>query len=738
MDGLNQGFVDDFNWVEASVWLAVAACFYIHVLRHRRPLPKLALAAGLLFLLFGISDIVETRTGAWWRPWWLGVWKGSCIFGMFMAYGFFKPDPPDTRSSQMRIANAFIAAGGMALIAGLLAWWHGQRFWYLNDVDSYYHLALARLMRAEGAGIHSLEWTRFSVFGEHFADKEWLYHVLLMPFLGGDLLKGGHLAQVAIIALFSGLYAFVAVRLTGIKGILALPVLIAANPSFLLRLTVLRPHVFSLMVLLGAAYVIARGRIWALAALGVIYALTYTAWQTLLILCGATFAVRWWIDRKPTWGLLGFPAIGLLLGVLIHPSFPANLQIWKLQNILFFLVKDLYPGSFGQEIVPLSTSEMLSQNSVGLLLLGAALAGRRGWRLAAPLEKGETALLVFTVLTGWLYLQSARFAEYAVPLGVMAAWVFVGRLHPPEGKEPLLNQTIRRIWPFLLAGGLAWSLRSFNWATTEGLPASNALLHLQSPEEQKKFSALVPDGAPVAAFWGQAPYYMAIAPQGRYLNVLDPIFMMALDERLFEAERHLYDGSAADPAALVGGLFDSHYLAFDRRLSPVLYSRLERDPRFVKLYDSPTSALYRLVTAEKAGFITNWQASAIPQTPRWKNLELHPPLLWPTIQAPMPTSPYTGFNQFPPELAGQDCALATREAVYSENRKLRVGFGAAGPSRIIINGESRLLFEAGVGIQVDAVLFDMEYPAGMPVEMAVITCRSQDGHGFYWRETPAD
>ncbi len=31
------------------------------------------------FVLFGLSDVVELQTGAWWRPWWLLVWKATCI-----------------------------------------------------------------------------------------------------------------------------------------------------------------------------------------------------------------------------------------------------------------------------------------------------------------------------------------------------------------------------------------------------------------------------------------------------------------------------------------------------------------------------------------------------------------------------------------------------------------------------------------------------------------------------------
>jgi hypothetical protein len=31
------------------------------------------------FLVFSISDVIESRTGAWWRPYWLMLIKGGCL-----------------------------------------------------------------------------------------------------------------------------------------------------------------------------------------------------------------------------------------------------------------------------------------------------------------------------------------------------------------------------------------------------------------------------------------------------------------------------------------------------------------------------------------------------------------------------------------------------------------------------------------------------------------------------------
>lgn len=71
-------FATTFNSLEAVFWLVFGV-----VLLCRRPVISgqrpLQLVAGVFLVLFGISDVVEVWSGAWWRPWWLLVWKGTCV-----------------------------------------------------------------------------------------------------------------------------------------------------------------------------------------------------------------------------------------------------------------------------------------------------------------------------------------------------------------------------------------------------------------------------------------------------------------------------------------------------------------------------------------------------------------------------------------------------------------------------------------------------------------------------------
>ena len=71
------------NYIEACIWELIGIIFIVKSIKSTRKNSHLFLIAAINFSLFGISDIVEVQTGAWWHPWWLFLWKISCVFVMF-------------------------------------------------------------------------------------------------------------------------------------------------------------------------------------------------------------------------------------------------------------------------------------------------------------------------------------------------------------------------------------------------------------------------------------------------------------------------------------------------------------------------------------------------------------------------------------------------------------------------------------------------------------------------------
>ena len=64
------------NYLEACLWTTFAVMAF---LRRRGPASGW-LAAALL--MFGVSDVVEAQTGAWYRPWPLLVLKSLCVLSI--------------------------------------------------------------------------------------------------------------------------------------------------------------------------------------------------------------------------------------------------------------------------------------------------------------------------------------------------------------------------------------------------------------------------------------------------------------------------------------------------------------------------------------------------------------------------------------------------------------------------------------------------------------------------------
>ncbi len=72
------------NIIEGFFWIAISLIFWLPALRRREKQRWFCLTGGLVFFIFGLSDFYESHTLAWWRPWWLMVWKAACSIGILI------------------------------------------------------------------------------------------------------------------------------------------------------------------------------------------------------------------------------------------------------------------------------------------------------------------------------------------------------------------------------------------------------------------------------------------------------------------------------------------------------------------------------------------------------------------------------------------------------------------------------------------------------------------------------
>jgi hypothetical protein len=75
------------NLIEAALWSLVAIALLIRSSKEPVELRRIFFVLSAAFFVFGITDVVESWTGAWWRPVWLLLLKASCVVVFLLGFG---------------------------------------------------------------------------------------------------------------------------------------------------------------------------------------------------------------------------------------------------------------------------------------------------------------------------------------------------------------------------------------------------------------------------------------------------------------------------------------------------------------------------------------------------------------------------------------------------------------------------------------------------------------------------
>jgi succinate-acetate transporter protein len=74
------------NYIEAAVWFVVSLILLVKCLKSSGRLRRIFCFLSATFCIFAISDLIESKTGAWWRPTWLLIIKISCVLSFIVGF----------------------------------------------------------------------------------------------------------------------------------------------------------------------------------------------------------------------------------------------------------------------------------------------------------------------------------------------------------------------------------------------------------------------------------------------------------------------------------------------------------------------------------------------------------------------------------------------------------------------------------------------------------------------------
>jgi hypothetical protein len=413
-----------------------------------------------------------------------------------------------------------------------------------------------------------------------------------MPFVTVmDPPTGGRLALAAINAGIFTIAASFSIGVIGWPGLLVPVWMYLAASPFTSRVIRLRPELVALVIILAAITFRPRHRALYLGFLAFLFTITYTAFHVFLALCLVWFACEWLrLRRRPDLALAISPLMGCVIGFVARPHVLGYARIWWAQNILFFLHKNQL--DVGDEIFAPDGHFLVRcipwiLGLVALLLAG----GRRGAKDHRIVNLSATAVL-FVVL----FVLMARMITYVVPLVTLAV---VGSLQPLMSVRRALAITA------ILVIGICVSLAGLD-AGTDYVPDFLFSRDVSPELFWERTGHLLPREAKVAASWGNGDLFAYWAPQARYLNMLDPIFMYAPFPRQQNTWRRVVNGLEPDIAHAVASTLDSDFLLINPlKVSRTLRERLARDPRFFPVAASE-NGLYTLKPAPGA-FVMDWR-----------------------------------------------------------------------------------------------------------------------------------
>jgi len=197
----------------------------------------------------------------------------------------------------------------------------------LFERDGYFHARLAQMVLERGLS-QSFPWTQLSTWQQQFCDKEFLYHLGMMPFarIGDDPILGARIfATLLSVAVLVALYLLLrAHKVRWPLFFAALP--LAAGGLFIARLGMIRSHVLSMLLLMVGLHFLLKRSWKALLGLGFLYAWCYTM-PFVLVMTTVPFALGCWAAQGGLdWKSSTAAGLVSVLAPAVHPSLPLTLE----------------------------------------------------------------------------------------------------------------------------------------------------------------------------------------------------------------------------------------------------------------------------------------------------------------------------------------------------------------------------------------------------------------------------
>lgn len=509
------------------------------------------------------------------------------------------------------------------------------QFWIptLWEADGYYHIQSANLIRTQGF-IKEFHWAKYSFFATRFADKDLLYHILLIPFAYFQNIFLGAKVAASLSALFLFLtYFFLLKRYSQAKFVPIFLVLFFLSHYFLSALNRPRPMILAIALMILGIHFLIRKNSWGIFLTTLLYGFLHI---TALMMLFFSFLIETLRFLDPTnHSLLSLESGGasssfkgrdrpikkfffkpilvtffaLIFSYLLHPHFPNNLlYIWlNLFKVPYYAAKGGIL-ELGGEFFPISTRDFLMGYPVILPAI-FVLISCTIFLFCSPSStfslkdqnkiRFETKIFFFCsipLLFGSFLSQ--RYLIHCYPLFLIWLAAHFSDLFSSknEKEKGMIQSSI--VITYGLRTVLFLGLFLGSCLTYQGLKGNARIeqivnSHYESVGNWMKKN-LPPGETIFHANWSDSQYLIGLNPNNDYFVTLDPIYMYEWNQKLYNLYRDVAHGRTTDPYTILKDVFHVRYGYIGRNYFSRLIFQVAQDKRFAILAEDNLGVIFML------------------------------------------------------------------------------------------------------------------------------------------------
>ncbi len=459
------------------------------------------------------------------------------------------------------------------------------------DPDSYYHAAVSNFIK--NLGFHyQFHWAQFSTFKDFFSDKDFLFHLISLPFfyLTNNLILAGKYAAIFYNILFIAAFIFILKKYLPnflVAYFLLFPLLSSTFSAYFLQFrSITLANIFTIL----AIYFLINKRILGLFIISLFYPLAHISFFTLIVFAFICEAIRYVFNKEIFIKNIYIVIIATLLGCFIHPNFPNNLLSLHLNGVLVPLYTTMgVQLDFGAEFNSPPAKFILINNFALFFTLNLIL-----WTEFFTKRKLSLSTYVWFACFNVYFILLFFSYRYCYQATVLFFIFFASYVKDwAQGRD--WNKLLRKLNIFMFLYLVMISvffpmnsqrLREFmEYYTINNIHYENTALWMRKN---------IPAGQTIYhSQWSDSPAFICLNPKNNYILVLDPIYMFYRYPRTYITYQKLLRGQVSKPEEALKKVFKINY-GYTRK-DTSLYSQIIRRPKhFNILYQDDIGVVFEL------------------------------------------------------------------------------------------------------------------------------------------------